>query len=221
MVESVEGLEKLRYAEGQIRESYDLVYVCIADPDLFWENRNAFLADRKSVYVRPLDGGYSPSDSVHIYRESHPNEALYRLAIRSGTYSRFKMDPSFPRGKFEALYRKWIEKSVEDKDCIVLCYYESGTIAGMLTLVIDESSTSAQIGLTSVDSDYSGRGIGSSLIETACWYLCGKGIVRLETVTQQHNVAACKWYEKNGFHLESVSNIYHWWLNCPKDEDSF
>lgn len=221
VIRTSDGLEELRNVKGCLRERYDLIYLFIDNPDLYFEDKDAFLADQKTVYIRYLTDGSRPSAHIRPFQESRPNSALYRLAFRSGVYSRFNTDPSFPKGGFEALYRRWIEQAVEDRHCAVLCYFEADIIVGMLTLVIDEESGLARIGLTAVDAEYSGRGIGSSLIESACWYLYGKGIKRFETVTQRQNVSACRWYEKNGFHLESISNIYHWWLNCSNHEDSF
>ena len=214
-------LEELRNAKERLREQYDLIYVFITGSELFFDDRDAFLADCKTVYCQRLSGGYRSSDHVHAYQGNNPDQALYRLALRSGICSRFKTDPLFPDEKFEALYRKWIERSVKDDNCIVLCYGDADAVVGMMTLVIDEESGSARIGLTAVDPAYSGEGIGSSLMETACAYLYGKGIVNFETVTQRQNAPACRWYEKNGFRVESVSNIYHWWLNHPNHEDSF
>ena len=221
IVGTVEELEELQNAKERLREQYDLVYVFITDSDLYWEEQDAFLVDRKIVYAQHLAGRYRFSDNVHAYQENLPDEALYRLALRSGTYSRFKTDPSFPEGKFEALYRRWMEQSVEDRRGVVLCYYDADAIVGMMTLVIDDGSESARIGLTAVDAAYSGQGVGSSLMETACAYLCGRGIEHFETVTQVQNVPACRWYEKNGFQVETVTNIFHWWLNHQNHEDSF
>ncbi len=221
IINSLSELEVLQNEKEQMKKRYDLVYLCINNPGLYCKDRDALLVDKKVVFSRSLSGDYRLSEHVHPYHKNHPDEMLYRLALRSGAYSRFKTDPLFPDWKFEALYRKWIEKSVDDKHGIVLCYYNVDAIVGMMTLVIDDEAESAKIGLTAVDEAYSNQGVGSSLIETACSYLHGRGIKRFETVTQSRNIAACRWYEKNGFHMESVSNIYHLWLNCPNHEDSF
>jgi dTDP-4-amino-4,6-dideoxy-D-galactose acyltransferase len=33
-----------------------------------------------------------------------------------------------------------------------------------------------------------------------------------QVVTQLDNVAACRLYEKCGYHLEKLENFYHFWL---------
>ena len=43
-------------------------------------------------------------------------------------------------------------------------------------------------------------------------YLFEYGIKTLEVPTQKANTDACRWYEKNGFTIQSCTQIYHWWL---------
>lgn len=68
------------------------------------------------------------------------------------------------------------------------------------------------IGLTGVDENYRGRGIGKKLITAAIEYFCKKSIKEIQVVTQGNNMAACKLYESCGFKVLDWIEFYHFWL---------
>lgn len=55
-----------------------------------------------------LDG----SVSIVPYTAAAPDSELLSLALNSGEFSRFKLDPLFSAELFEKLYTRWITRSV-------------------------------------------------------------------------------------------------------------
>lgn len=66
------------------------------------------------------------------------------------------------------------------------------------------------IGLVAVAPDQAGKGIGTQLMQ-ALFRRLGAGTV-VDVATQKRNLLACRYYEKNGFKVKSIQNIYHLWI---------
>jgi dTDP-4-amino-4,6-dideoxy-D-galactose acyltransferase len=133
------------------------------------------------------------------------------LAIQSGEYSRFKTDPNFGISEFERFYKEWIINSVSGKIADgILIYKNNDRIVGMITYKIKDNFCT--IGLLAVDRDFRGKSIGKLLIGGLINELTGKNISRLYVVTQKANHAACRFYEKCGFIVDKVENVYHFWI---------
>ena len=66
--------------------------------------------------------------------------------------------------------------------------------------------------MIAVDLHHQGKRIGRKLLARAdAWY--GENhLKRAEVVTQLTNRAACRFYEQNGYALDSVRFVYHVWL---------
>ena len=112
------------------------------------------------------------------------------------------------------MYRRWIEQSVckilaDD----VLVYIDNSIECGMLTYRINKEDNIARIGLVAVDDNCQGKGVGSGLIQSLESLLDNQKVTKLFVATQENNFWACKWYEKNGFSVDSKVEIYHWWMN--------
>lgn len=188
---------------------YNLVYVF--SPQTIDDDKIS-LVDIKTIYSKSLSFGEEVPSSIDIYNEDKPNESLYALALDSGVYSRFRLDKQLPSESYERLYKCWIEQSTNgqmaDK---VFVHRSNDMIDGMITLKIDADE--AHIGLVAVGGDARGKGIGSQLIKAIESYLLANTDVRvLKVVTQWDNISARRLYEKNGFVVESKTNIYHWWV---------
>ena len=150
--------------------------------------------------------------NIVAYTNPTPNKELYDLALQSGEYSRFRIDENFPAGSYEKLYRRWIEQSVcKAMADDVLCYYDDAKIVGMVTVGVKDNIGS--IGLVAVDVKSRGKGVGSVLLEAVDAYFGEKGVSCVEVATQQNNLTACSWYERNGYEVASVTDIYHWWIH--------
>ena len=80
----------------------------------------------------------------------------------------------------------------------------------MVTLKIDKEK--GHIGLIAVSPDTQGKGYGKALIDSCENELLNKGYYKLEVSTQIDNKQACLFYEKCGFKIKDITNIYHFWL---------
>ncbi len=188
---------------------YDLVYI-FANHGYKMPVVRANLVDCKVIYKKSISRNVETNSNVVAFSENKPSPDLYELALQSGEYSRFRLDDKMPAGSYEKLYRRWIEQSVcKAMADEVLCYYYNGKIVGMVTLAVKDNVGS--IGLVAVDSSCRGLGIGSALLESVDSYLFGRGVRVVEVATQLDNTKACSWYEKNGYAVDSITDIYHWW----------
>ena len=196
---------------SSLRMYYDLIYV-FSEQELPTDANGVRLVDTKTIYAKSIDSSAIMFSAIERYQESIPNADLYRLALLSGVYSRFRIDDSLPAKSYERMYRCWIERSVDGSMAdIVLVHRTYSHIDGMITLKIEADV--AHIGLVAVDEGVRGKGVGTMLIKAVEVYLQTNTTVRhLKVATQWANKPACYLYEKNGFVVEEKTNIYHWWL---------
>lgn len=174
-----------------------------------------FLADKKVTYVRDISdlniSSVDRDETIEEYLGSSLNEDLVSLALQSGLYSRFRVDPKIPANKFEQLYWLWIEKSVNKTIAeSVLIKKISGKIIGMVTAGVKNNR--GDIGLIAVDESARGMKIGEKLVNAALHWSVARGHKTAQVVTQGVNKAACSLYEKCGYQAEKIENMYHIWL---------
>ena len=201
---------ELALMHHDLKNDYDLLYVFCVE-GLSFNVKGANLVDKKILCGKYCENKEACNE-VMLYRQTEPNNALYKLALVSGGYSRFKLDARFPKGSYEQLYRKWIEKTCpqEGTNKQIFAYAPDGIAKGMIT--VDYDGDKAQIGLVAVDTDCQHQGVGTKIMATLEHYLYRKGVMTIEVATQAANKDACRWYEKNGFKVKSITPIYHWWL---------
>ena len=207
---SVDDIENLQSMELELRNQYDLIYI------FNYTNKKvdfATLVDIKVDYAKVVQ----PKEyniNVYSYENNSCTEQLYKLSLISGQYSRYNLDKKFPEGSYEALYRRWIEQSVcKNLADDVLVYTANSIECGMVTYRINKEENTARIGLVAVDNNCQGKGVGSGLIQSLESLLDNQKVTKLFVATQENNFGACKWYENNGFSIDSKVEIYHWWMN--------
>lgn len=208
---SNERWQMLFQEASSLQMHYDLIYV-FSDQELPTDNNKVRLVDTKTIYAKSIDSSTIMPATVEHYQESLPNADLYRLALLSGVYSRFRLDDSLPIDSYERMYSCWMERSVDGSMAdLVLVHRTDDQTDGMITLKIHDDI--AHIGLVAVDEGAQGKGIGTMLIKAVEAYLQTNTTVRhLKVATQWANKPACHLYEKNNFVVEEKTNIYHWWL---------
>lgn len=208
---SAEDALFLAVQHEELKQQFDLLY--IFDPNNIGFTANgALLVDEKILYSKPCEPRKQYSD-ISFFKQVKPTEDLYRLALVSGGYSRFKLDERLPQGSYERLYTRWIENACPKDGTnkqILTCLDTNNIAKGMIT--IDHQGELGHIGLVAVDTDAQHQGIGGKIMSTLDGYLFEHGIKTLEVPTQKANTDACRWYEKNGFTVQSRTQIYHWWL---------
>jgi dTDP-4-amino-4,6-dideoxy-D-galactose acyltransferase len=174
------------------------------------------LVDRKLTYVMNLQRTSSESTSeasiVAEYGHRTANSYLEDLAIQSGRYSRFNIDPRIPRARFKEMYKIWIRRSVSGELAakVLVVQGEGESISAMITLGCKNGR--GDIGLLAVDSPWQGRGYGTALMLAGRRYFVSKGYEYSQVVTQANNVAACGLYQKSGYVVEKSENVFHFWL---------
>lgn len=196
-------------------DGYQLIYV-FADGDTFVPDAvlNQFdgrLVDRKCLYSRTVNNTDSCESNAVEYQLTELTTELESLALLSGTHSRFRLDKGFDQVNFEKLYTIWMTRSLKKEIAdTIFVVTESDKIMGMITLKINEDV--GHIGLCAVSEATQGKGYGSSLINACINKLISKQITQLEVPTQMDNHSACRFYEKCGFSIKTITNIYHFWL---------
>jgi dTDP-4-amino-4,6-dideoxy-D-galactose acyltransferase len=175
-----------------------------------------FLADKKIIYGMNLRNAPEAcfrkvETSIEEYLESLPNAALEALALESGVFSRFNVDPKIPKEQFESLYKLWILNSVNKKIAdAVFVARDRGKIFGMAT--VSTKNDCGHIGIIAVDKSMRRRHVGVDLVHTAQNWFVLQNSKTAQVVAQKDNVAACNLYEKCGFHIEKTEHFYHFWL---------
>lgn len=176
---------------------------------------DGFLADKKVTYVKELVGisdsrgasAYTPFP----YPDTTPDAAIIKLALQSAEYSRFRLDPKFPRELCDKLFTCWITRSVSKEIAWeVLVVKEQNDLLGLITL--GAKGDRADIGLVAVAEHARGRGVGRSLVTDADRHFAERGYTHAQVVTQQNNLGACRLYESCGYQIEKIEKIFHFWL---------
>ena len=174
-----------------------------------------FLADEKITYTKKIVGlsnhsGTSAYTAVS-YSRTVADSTLIRLALKSGEYSRFRLDPKFPRELYEKLYKYWIKRSVsKELAWEVLVVKEHDDLLGLITL--GNKGDRANIELMAVAEHAKSKGIGRILVTDADRHFAKGGYSLAQVVTQRKNLGACRLYESCSYQIDKIENIFHFWL---------
>jgi dTDP-4-amino-4,6-dideoxy-D-galactose acyltransferase len=164
----------------------------------------------------PADIDPSPSSLVQSYREGMSVDDLKQLAVDSGIYSRFVVDPKFPPDKARALFEEWMLRSLDKSHADdVLVIPQGSRMAGMATVVQKEGYVS--IGLVAVGEEFRGRGLGEALVRAAIDWCRERGIQQIHVTTQSANQPARRLYQKCGFEVAKTELVYHFWCDVLSD----
>jgi dTDP-4-amino-4,6-dideoxy-D-galactose acyltransferase len=167
--------------------------------------------DERLTYVlEPVPAGETGMGRMAEARGRGWDAALEEMAPLAGMYSRFRVDPRFPRDRFQALYREWMRKSLsgERADAVLAVPGENGP-EGFVTLAAREREGS--IGLIAVATGRQGKGLGSELMRAASAWFRERNCVRASVVTQAANAAACALYERDGYRVARREIVFHFW----------
>ncbi|MDR3234790.1 MAG: GNAT family N-acetyltransferase [Planctomycetaceae bacterium] len=177
----------------------------------------------KKQYSKEQSGtephGCEVNPNVRPYTSAFCTPALERLAVQSGTFSRFRQDPELsPR--YEQLFLVWIHNAVSKELADgIWTWVDNGQHAGLVTIRCakrtnphtGEVEREGRIGMLSVDSKHRGQGIGQHLLE-ACDFWCHSLDIPVSAViTQKENQPVRSLCEKLGFQIDSESSVYHYW----------
>jgi dTDP-4-amino-4,6-dideoxy-D-galactose acyltransferase len=194
---------------------YQLVYV-FSNKDFFIDNNildqfNGKLMDKKVLYEKKIEELEVHPSFVCEYDGSMLTAELELLAYEAGKYSRFKLDKNFGKNDFYRMYKIWIDNSIKHQIADnVFVVIENNIIKGLITL--KKNGVVGNIGLCAVSPDIQSKGYGKALITKCENELLGVDISKLEVSTQADNTQACNFYEKCGFQIKEITNIYHFWV---------
>jgi dTDP-4-amino-4,6-dideoxy-D-galactose acyltransferase len=184
------------------------------------DDARARLVDERLTYVRKVDVSLADEtmSCISLHDGRWPDDDLYHLAIASGEFSRFRLDPNMPRHVFLRLYSTWMARSVsgEIADVVFVARSQSsrhkmGTsrLNGMVTVKVCDGRS--EIGLLAVSPWSRGRGIGRMLVRAANIWAASRGASVEQVVTQRANAAARHLYERCGYRVESRIPTRHLW----------
>lgn len=180
---------------------YRLVYLFSEKPMQFNDPR-FFLADTKITFLKEISGA-APVEGIEPYQGGF-DEKLLELALLSGKFSRFKVDPRLHEGEFEKLYTIWVHKAFQSSQI-----FSGPDISGMVTLSVNAET--AGIGLIAVSEDHQKQGWGKKLVKAAEYYAHQEGGRCLEIPTQERNLPACGLYRSLGYIEKERSYVYHFY----------
>jgi len=195
---------------------FDLIYLFSNENDT---KINLKPVDTKIIFRLKLEDKTftEPNSKVLITSSNFQNfeySNLLKLSYLAGDFSRFKIDKNFKKGAFKAMYKLWLDESLNLRiaDKVFICYLESNLKRpiGLITIKIDDVNN-ARIGLISVSPEQQCIGIGKKLIFHTIKYLKEQNIKTLDVATQLENRNAVNFYIKCGFDEFSRSNVYHLW----------
>ncbi len=150
---------------------------------------------------------------IDEYKSEIVSDELKNLAFQSGEYSRFKIDGRLPVQSFERLYTIWIENSVNGKSADkVFIFKASNEIAGFITLAMKDHF--GEIGLIAVNNKFRGMEIGSKLIRHTEDFVLSHKENTLKVATQLDNTLACNFYKKNGYEVDIITHVYHFFKDA-------
>ena len=140
----------------------------------------------------------SNEDNI-IFRKAEEKdvEPLSNIAGEIYTLSRYYFDKNFDQEKVKEFYEGWLKKGVRgefDDYCYIL---EVNNQPVAFTTVKECDDNTADIGIVGVDENYSGRSLGTQL---------------LQKVTQGRNYPAQRLYQKSGFITSQMELWYHKWM---------
>jgi len=195
------------------KSSYDLIYLFEKNVE---HRHNPIveesLKDTKVVYQKTLFSSQIDSRNCKKYINSEVKslDTLYSLAIASGEYSRYRIDPKFSTQDFVKLYTKWIDNTLNGTIADdIFVYQEQENIIGLVTAKY--AGQKSEIGLIAVEDGHRGKSIGSSLLKTIECEAIKRGCNTVSVATQLSNLSACGFYEKNEYKIVNKVNIYHIW----------
>lgn len=201
-------------------DQYDLVYI-FADPNNKLLNEaikelGALLVDEKVVFVKDTGLGEDINEVISYKRSNDMKDGdVVRTGLQSGLYSRFAIDNNFGKEAFSHFYTEWMNMSIDRKIAEeVFVVEENDIIKGVITL--GRKNNRGDIGILAVDESYRGQKIGYKLIQQSEAYFTSKSVDKIQVVAQLANKLACSFYDRYGFGIESVTNVYHLWVSKIK-----
>jgi ribosomal protein S18 acetylase RimI-like enzyme len=182
------------------------------------ESHNFHLVDLRLTFawspdfLRPLNRQTAPADAVVRVAEPSDLTELQKLARKVHAGTRFFNDRHFPPDRVEELYSTWITLDCKGRsERVLVAASQTNQPLGYLSCMMGPDRRVGQIGLVAVSEAARGKGVGISLVLTACGWFAQQGIREIAVVTQGSNQPAQRLYQRCGFRLQDLKLWYHKW----------
>jgi dTDP-4-amino-4,6-dideoxy-D-galactose acyltransferase len=170
------------------------------------------LVDVRTTLERAAGQPLPAAPRLGVRRHAEPDlPVLEAIAGEAHLNTRFARDGRFPRDRVAELYRTWIRKECAGAADEVLVVEAEGTPVGYVTCQ-GAARGLGKISLIAVRNGDRRRGAGTALLRAALEWFAGRGVDRVSVVTQGHDVAAMRLYERTGFLTTAVELWFHLWL---------
>lgn len=175
--------------------------------------KNSFVENKIEYSFDLINFDESTEIPFHNLITNYENiNEIYYLALEAGHQSRFRLDTKMKSFEFEKLYFEWIFKSIKSQfDNEVITLTHNNKHVALITLRYNLNT--AQIGLISILPEFRSKGFGRILLNIAKSRAKENKCNTLTVATQDSNLAAKAFYEKNQFMLSNRKNIIHLWKN--------
>lgn len=172
------------------------------------------LVETSLGFAAPIDalGGADTAGAIAVENfDPRWREAVLAIAASCFRYSRFHIDPAFPRAVADHVKREWIRSYVEGRrgDCLLVAH-EAGTPLGFAAMLSAQhpNGPAAVIDLIGVAPGAQRRGVGHRLVHAAIHEYRGR-CATLEVGTQASNIPSVRLYERVGLRLTRSGFVLH------------
>jgi ribosomal protein S18 acetylase RimI-like enzyme len=202
----------------EAKHNFDLVYVFSYQKMIsskLVSEANLDLVDIMLTMSKPLTKVDSSENTFDIRTNLSKNEinGCYEIAEQTSVVSRFYNEPLIGLEKAKALYRKWIDNSLNNSMGDGIFITKSNEIVtGIHVIKTDHNDKTGYCSLIGVNNDFKGLGIGKSLWEQAnSFWTLQKDIVRCKVPFSIKNTDSFNFHLKMGFNkIEEIKYIYHY-----------
>tara|TARA_Y100000031_G_scaffold127714_1_gene145559 strand:- start:399 stop:1382 length:984 start_codon:yes stop_codon:yes gene_type:complete len=187
------------------------------------ENLGFMLASVDINFIKDLASIDNKKNKEHNYSISSCNDKdidyLYEMSKKAYSTTRFHTDPKITKEQADEMQALWAKNCYHQKLADKIIIVKKGNeILGYAAIEIlkgisfPDNMKIANIILIAVDKKFKGKGIGKVLILESSDWAKTNGCSFLAAGTQIINNSSVKFYQKNGFKLQSSVLSFHKWM---------
>lgn len=215
VISDEQSFDVIRFLQ-EARSNYDMVYIFsyhLLNHSTI-HNSNLELVDIMLSMSMPFVKNSREHFAYDLRTELSPKEIeeCYAIAEQTAVVSRFYNEPLIGPEKAKALYRKWIDNSLNKSftDGILLTKSHD-SITGIHVVKTDQEEKTGHCSLIGVNNKFKGTGIGKQLWEQAFGYWNQfDSISKCKVPFSLKNTESFNFHLKIGFNkVEEIKYIYH------------
>lgn len=195
-----------------LEQDFDVCYIYVFQnmPEISARllSLGAVLYDHKATFGKTLSASDAGQPDPMVLELKNSSSEAVDLAVSSGVYSRFYLDPGF-RPKQPALYERWIANCFEQENGRVFAIHQGDVLAAIEGVTVSDGM--GHLELIAVHPDFRRRGFAGKLIRAADDFYLASGASAAEVVTQLDNKPACATYQSCGYTLNETVDVWHLW----------